>query len=83
MINSNQQEFMRLLAEAPDDDEMAEALAAAGGMAIEVELTPEDEAAISRLEGLGFQRDQCIEAYLACDKNEEVAANFLLENGFD
>ena len=36
-----------------------------------------------QLASLGFPPQTALEAYLACDQNEELAINFLLEHGFD
>ena len=39
----------------------------------------EDEAAVQQLAALGFAREQAAEAYLACDRNQTLAANFLMD----
>jgi len=50
---------------------------------VAVQLSEEEQAAVGRLEAMGFDRQAVLEAFLACDRNETMAANFLLENAGD
>ncbi|KAK7717568.1 UV excision repair protein rad23 [Diaporthe eres] len=77
LIAQNPEQFLSLLGEDADDD----APLPPGAQAIAV--TEEERDAIERLCRLGFDRDQAIQAYFACDKNEELAANFLFDQPDD
>lgn len=95
-IIQNPEAFMQLLG-VEGEFEDGEGAAPPGSTILRV--SEEERAAIERassflilsnsvliamqLEALGFPRQSVIEAYFACDKNEELAANFLFENAFD
>ncbi|CAG5120215.1 unnamed protein product [Candidula unifasciata] len=87
MISQNQERFVQMLNE-PDEGSDQEGGVGAGGTRAPpgsnyISVTQEEKQAIDRLKALGFPEAMCIQAYFACDKNEDLAANFLLSQNFD
>lgn len=95
MIKDNQEAFMQLIQTPLTENELnaiendvndAEGDAGdeypQGGIdpTTSIQITEEEQAAIERLIAMGFDRPRVIEAYFACDKNEAIAANFLIEH---
>ncbi|KAF8064812.1 hypothetical protein N665_1166s0024 [Sinapis alba] len=88
LIQENQAEFVQLLNEPYEGSdgtvrEMDVFDQPEQEMPHAVNVTPAEQEAIQRLEAMGFDRALVIEAFLACDRNEELAANYLLENSAD
>ena len=46
-----------------------------------ISVTPAEMESINNLVALGFSKERAAEAFFACEKNEEMAANFLFEAG--
>jgi len=78
LIAQHPDQFLTLLSETGGDDD-----APLPPGAHQISVTEEERDAIERLVRLGFTQDQAVQAYFACDKNEELAANFLFDQPDD
>lgn len=93
LISDNQEAFVRMLNEpaqaAPTLQGSTPAAtplgtqAAAGIQPGMIQVTPQDRDAIERLKALGFPEHLVVQAYFACEKNENLTANFLLNQNFE
>ncbi|RDX88883.1 Ubiquitin receptor RAD23c, partial [Mucuna pruriens] len=80
LIRDHQADFLRLINEPVEGGEGNVLGQLAAGMPQAVTVTPEERQAIERLEAMGFDRAIVLEVYFACNKNEELAANYLLDH---
>lgn len=96
LITQNQARFVQMLNEPAEGEGQAQGGGNVGGSAPVgqgggpggpdsgyIQVTPDEKQAIERLKALGFPEGMCIQAYFACEKNEDLAANFLLSQDFD
>lgn len=83
LIQDHHAEFLQLLNEPLDGSEGDLYEEPDQDMPHAISVTQEEQEAIERLEAIGFDRALVIEAFFACERNEELAANYLLEHADD
>ncbi|RAL40192.1 hypothetical protein DM860_008332 [Cuscuta australis] len=80
LIQEHQADFLRILNEPAEGGEGNVLGQLAAAMPQPIQVTPEEREAIERLEGMGFDRALVLQVFFACNKNEELAANYLLDH---
>ncbi|KAF9674106.1 hypothetical protein SADUNF_Sadunf10G0093200 [Salix dunnii] len=80
LIQEHQDDFLRLINEPVEGGEGNVLGQVAAAMPQAVTVTPEEREAIERLGAMGFDPALVLEVYFACNKNEELAANYLLDH---
>ncbi|KAL2982646.1 hypothetical protein AAZX31_13G352300 [Glycine max] len=83
LIQEHHAEFLQLINEPVEGSEGDIFDQPEQDMPHAINVTPAEQEAIGRLEAMGFDRASVIEAFLACDHDEQLAANYLLENAGD
>jgi len=94
LISQNQEDFIRMINESEEGEGETGGSGQPGDVPGEVpgdlldqpgviQVSPQDKEAIERLKALGFPEHLVVQAYFACEKNENLAANFLLSQNFD
>jgi UV excision repair protein RAD23 len=96
LIRQNEQRFLEFLNEddgesgGPDSGPADIALAQQGGthgtsgmQTVQIPVDERDREALNRIVNMGFSEEMALQAYFACEKNEEAAVNFLLNDPFD